>query len=108
MMHESTTVFAERDVMESLAYYRDKLGFDLAFEYGKPTFYVGLCRAKSPCTWSPPRRHAPARNGAVSIFIDDVDALHAELVKRGAKILKSRRTTIMACATSTLPTWTAT
>ena len=26
-----------------MAYYRDKLGFDIAFEYGKPTFYVGLC-----------------------------------------------------------------
>ena len=29
--------------MESLAYYRDKLGLTVAFEYGKPTFYVGLC-----------------------------------------------------------------
>ena len=28
-------------------------------------------------------------NGAVSIFVDDVDALHADLVKRGAKVLKA-------------------
>ena len=28
-------------------------------------------------------------HGAVSIFVDDVDALHADLVKRGAKVLKA-------------------
>ena len=42
MMHDSTTVFTVNDVMESLTYYRDKIGFEVAFEYGKPIFYVGL------------------------------------------------------------------
>jgi hypothetical protein len=27
----------------------------------------------------------------VSIFVDDVDALHADLVKRGARVLKAPR-----------------
>jgi hypothetical protein len=31
MMHASITVFTVKDVMASLAYYRDKLGFDVAF-----------------------------------------------------------------------------
>jgi catechol-2,3-dioxygenase len=44
MMHASTAVFTVKDVLESMAYYRDKLGFDVAFEYGKPTFYVGLVK----------------------------------------------------------------
>jgi len=44
MMHASTTVFTVKDVVESLAYYRDKLGFGIAFEYGNPTFYVGLAK----------------------------------------------------------------
>ena len=43
MMQASITVFTVKDVMASLAYFRDKLGFDVAFEYGNPTFYVGLC-----------------------------------------------------------------
>ena len=43
MMHASTAVFTVKDVMASLAYFRDKLGFDVAFEYGEPTFYAGLC-----------------------------------------------------------------
>ena len=90
MMHKSITVFTVKDVMESLAYYREKLCFDAAFEYGKPTFYVGLCSgnvtlhliAASKTTRQPGQ-------GAVSIFVDDVDALHADLVKRGAKVLKA-------------------
>lgn len=41
MMH-SIVVFTVKDVMASLAYYRDQLGFDVAFEYGNPTYYVGL------------------------------------------------------------------
>jgi catechol 2,3-dioxygenase-like lactoylglutathione lyase family enzyme len=89
MMRACTTVMTVKSVADSMAYYRDKLGFDVAFEYGKPTFYVGLCSgdvslhlveaAKTP---------RQAGHGAVTIFVDDVDALHAELVKRGAKVLK--------------------
>ena len=36
--------------MASLAYFRDKLGFDVAFEYGNPTYYVGLCSGEVTCT----------------------------------------------------------
>src|ERR687891_2629684 len=31
MMHASITIFTVKDVMASLAYFRDKLGFDVAF-----------------------------------------------------------------------------
>ncbi len=43
MMRGSTTIFTVKDAKASLAYYRDCVGFDVAFEYGTPTFYVGLC-----------------------------------------------------------------
>jgi catechol 2,3-dioxygenase-like lactoylglutathione lyase family enzyme len=89
MMHGSTTVFTVKTVMESAAYYRDKLGFDVAFEYGKPTFYVGLCSGEVTlhlvAASQTPRQPG---HSAVCIFVDDVDALHAQLVKRGAKVLK--------------------
>jgi catechol 2,3-dioxygenase-like lactoylglutathione lyase family enzyme len=90
MMLDSTTVMAVTDVMASLAYYRDKLGFDVAFEYGAPTFYAGLCSGDvtlhlvASSETRPPRQPG---HGAVSIFVDDVDALLADLVKRGAKVL---------------------
>ncbi len=90
MMHGSTTVLTVKDIMESLAYYRDKLGFDVAFEYGKPIFYVGLCSGEVTlhliAASQTPRQPG---HGAVSIIVDDVDALHADLMKRGAKVLKA-------------------
>ncbi len=90
MMHSSTTVFTVKDVMASLAYYRDKLGFDVAFEYGKPTFYVGLCSGNVTlhlvAASQTPRQPG---QGATCIFVDDVDALHADLVERGAKVMKA-------------------
>jgi catechol 2,3-dioxygenase-like lactoylglutathione lyase family enzyme len=90
MMRGSTTVMTVKDVLESMAYYRDKLGFDVAFEYGKPTFYVGLCSGEVTvhliAASQTPRQPG---QGAVSIYVDDVDAVHADLVKRGAKVLKA-------------------
>ena len=83
MMHASISVFTVKDVMASLAYFRDKLGFDVAFEYGSPTYYVGLC------------------SGEVSLHL-----IAAQSAARACS--RRRRTTTMACATSTLPTSTAT
>ena len=42
----STGPFTVRDIRASLAYYRDKLGFDIAFEYGDPIAYAGVCSGK--------------------------------------------------------------
>lgn len=89
-MHGSTTVFTVKDVMASLAYYRDKIGFDVAFEYGTPTFYVGLCSGDVTLHLvSASKAPRPPGHAAVCIFVDDVDGLHADLVKRGAKVLKA-------------------
>lgn len=90
MMRASTTVFAVRDISASLAYYRDKLGFDVAFEYGEPTFYAGVCSGKVAlhliAAGRTPRQPG---HGTVAIDVDDVDALHADLTRRGAKVLKA-------------------
>ena len=90
MMHKSIGVLTVTDITASLAYYRDKLGFDLAFEYGKPTFYAGICSGKVTLhLMSASRTERKPGQGAVSIFVDNVDALHADLVKRGAKVIKA-------------------
>ncbi|UYN93112.1 MAG: VOC family protein [Enhydrobacter sp.] len=90
MMRGSTTVLTVENVGDSLAYYRDKLGFAVAFEYGTPTFYVGLCSGGvslhliATSHTQPPRQ--PGQGGVV-IFVDDVDSVHADLVRRGATIV---------------------
>ena len=90
MMHNSIAIMTVRDIQQSLAYYRDKLGFETAFEYGEPTYYAGLRSGdvKLHLVASHRTTRQPG-NGAVTIFVDDVDGLHADLQKRGAKILKA-------------------
>ena len=90
MMRRSTTVFTVKDVGASLAYYRDCVGFDIAFEYGAPTFFVGLCSGEVSLHLIA-ASHAPRPPGhaAVSIHVDDVDAVHADLMRRGARILNA-------------------
>jgi len=90
MMTGAATIFTVRDIGASLAYYRDMLGFDVTFQYGEPTYYACLCRdevavhlraGSENAGWVP-------GNGAIAVFVTDVDALHAELAARGARVLK--------------------
>jgi len=90
MLAGAATIFTVRDIGASLAYYRDMLGFDVTFQYGEPTYYACLCRdevavhlraASENAGWVP-------GNGAIAVFVTDVDALHAELAARGARVLK--------------------
>jgi catechol 2,3-dioxygenase-like lactoylglutathione lyase family enzyme len=90
MMVGAATVFTVREIAKSLAYYRDTLGFDVTFEYGQPTFYVCLCRDDvSLHLVSAHRTKRLPGNGAICIFVKDVDAVHAEFVKRGARVIKA-------------------
>ena len=85
----AATVFTVRDIAASLGYYRDALGFDVTFQYGQPTFYACLCRdtVAVHLAAAGQARQLPG-NGALCIFVDDVDAVHAELVKRSARVVK--------------------
>jgi catechol 2,3-dioxygenase-like lactoylglutathione lyase family enzyme len=89
MMTGTATVLTVRDIAASLAYYRDALGFAVTFEYGQPTFYVGLCRDEAAVHLiaASETQRVPG-NGALCIFVKDVDAIHAELVARKAKVVK--------------------
>lgn len=90
MLVGAATVFVVADIGKSLAYYRDALGFDVTFQYGEPLFYACLCRDEVAL-------HLLAANkskqlpghGGLCVFVKDVDAVHAELVERGAKVIKA-------------------
>lgn len=89
MLVGAATVFTVRDMAASLAYYRDKLGFDVTFQYGEPVFYVCLCRDEVSVHLRAAREPDwVAGHGALCIFVEDVDAVHAELVGRGARVVK--------------------
>lgn len=89
MIRGAAAVFVVRDIEASLTHYRDALGFAVAFRYGEPTFYAGLCRDELQLHLIAARATArPAGASALCVFVEDVDAFHAELVSRGAKIVK--------------------
>ena len=80
----ATPILRVADVTASVAYYRERLGFETTFTYGDPPGFGGvqrdgvevfLCREGqgNPGTW-------------MSLWVDDVDALHDEFRERGAEI----------------------
>jgi catechol 2,3-dioxygenase-like lactoylglutathione lyase family enzyme len=89
MMVGAATVFVVSDIAKSTAHYRDALGFTVPFEYGKPTFYVCLCRDEVALHLlaAQETKRLPG-NGGICVFVRDVDAVHAELVSRGANVVK--------------------
>ena len=89
MLTGAAAVFVVRDIAASLAWYRDALGFAVTFQYGEPCYYVCLCRdevALHLIAASETKR--PPGHSALCVFVRDVDAHHAELAGRGAKIVK--------------------
>jgi catechol 2,3-dioxygenase-like lactoylglutathione lyase family enzyme len=89
MLVGAATVFVVQDIAASIAHYRDSLGFAITFEYGQPTFYACLCRDKVSLHLLAGREttRVPG-NGGLCIFVRDVDAVHAELAARGARVVK--------------------
>lgn len=89
MLVGAATIFTVKDIAASLAYYRDALGFDVTFQYGEPLYYACLCRDEVSLHIRAPRDPAwMAGHGAIAVFVDDVDGLHAELAARGARVVK--------------------
>ena len=89
MMVGAATVFVVRDIGRSVEHYRDVLGFTVTFQYGNPTFYVCLCRDEVGLHLL--AAHETKRlpgSGGICVFVTDADAVHAELVARGANVIK--------------------
>ena len=85
-------VFVVADVGRSVAHYRDALGFRVEFTYGEPAFYAGVERDNVLIHLQAASDTArPTGQGSIYVFVTKVDALHAELKSRGARVLKEPR-----------------
>jgi uncharacterized glyoxalase superfamily protein PhnB len=90
MFTGAATIFTVSDMGASLAHYRDQLGFAVTFEYGEPVSYACLCRDEVSLHLARPDvSKRPPGSGGICIFVDAVDDVHAELVARGAKVVKA-------------------
>jgi hypothetical protein len=90
----SSTVLLVRDVVAGRNHYRDAMGFDHGRFYGDPPafiilerdqMYLMLKRVDDP-KLIVPHRSAGVDSCDVYFWTSDVDGLHAEFVRRGAKI----------------------
>src|SRR5262245_9559434 len=89
MLVHAATVFVVSDITESIAHYGQALGFKVTFQYGQPTFYACLARDEVALHLLAARetKRLPG-NGGICVFVKDVDAIYAEFVERGAKVIK--------------------
>ena len=88
LLCSAATVFVVQDVLRSVEHYRDVLGFHTEFLYGQPTFYAGVERdgVVIHLQAASETKRQPGQ-GAVNVFVTDVDVLDQELKSRGARTL---------------------
>lgn len=80
-------MFAVTDLEASLGYFENQLGFGVAFRFGEPAYYAGVCRgAVTIHLTDADDRKASVGHATISLMVDDVNATHRELVTRGANI----------------------
>jgi catechol 2,3-dioxygenase-like lactoylglutathione lyase family enzyme len=84
---ESATTLEVKDVIASEVFYREKLGFRAGHFYGEPPTFCITSRDKVTVfldkTRTSPRSTPLNQYWALYIYVDDVDAVAAELAARG-------------------------
>jgi uncharacterized glyoxalase superfamily protein PhnB len=78
-------IFAVRELKGALAYYRDRLGFTIDWEYGEPADFASVTRGDATIFWCLQCQGTPSA-GWLWVFARDVDKLHREIVSKGAKV----------------------
>jgi uncharacterized glyoxalase superfamily protein PhnB len=89
-------VFLVDDVLETVEYYRDILGFEVDFVYGEPAVYGSVSRDDAIINFtmsSPPGRRNGVSSAGVGngvdayIVVSDVDDVCEELKQHGARVV---------------------
>jgi catechol 2,3-dioxygenase-like lactoylglutathione lyase family enzyme len=89
------TVLLVRDIEESLAYYRDKLGFEVTRYEENPSHYGYANRGECWFHFAHWDGVEPRPNSVLVppdmfdayLYVDDIPALHEEFSERGAELL---------------------
>ena len=84
--HSVSPFLGVEDLSAVLAFYRDKLGFSLAWEWGDPAEMASVCRDEVELTLV---TRSDARPGGISrlyLHIDGIDDYHAQLQAAGVAI----------------------
>ncbi len=98
-------VFVVPDVVASAEYYRDVLGFRILSYFLDPPVFAMVARDTAVIHFgktddgAPPSPNVARRGISIDayIWVNDVDALYAELQSRGAKILEPPTVRVYKC-----------
>ena len=85
----AATVFPVQDIEKSIEFYRDKLGFDVTFEWGEPVQYAVLKSGDVSVhlvVKDDPKYQPSSVHTALYVFVHDVDEVYEELKANGASI----------------------
>ena len=80
------------DVEASIAYFQEKLGFDVLFKFGEPTEYGAMIREKVQIHVSKDYAGGRIGKGSCYVAVTGVDALYEEITGRGATIAEGLET----------------
>lgn len=96
LQHHATVLLVE-SVPETIAYYRDALGFEIELYDTIPDHYAFALRDNCSVHFAHWDGVAPRPNSAdvppdmfdLYVYVEDVDGLHTELVDRGADVIQA-------------------
>jgi len=94
MIRQIAPVFFTIDIPRTLAFYKDKLGFECLGTWQDPPVYAIVARDRQAIHFrcaAPPAANPDKYDDELldaSIFVDDADALHAEYAARGVEFTR--------------------
>lgn len=93
LFSHASPIFPVNHLADSLAFYRDKLGFELSFAWEEPATYAVIRRGEGVSIHLSQRdapienpQHSSASRPALYIFVYDVDAIYEEWKQKGVQI----------------------
>jgi catechol 2,3-dioxygenase-like lactoylglutathione lyase family enzyme len=81
---EISPVFPVTDVAAAVAFYRERLGFDLGWIWGDPPTHANVCRGTVSISFA--FDTSKAGTGEAYVGLSGVDAYHADLRARGVAV----------------------
>lgn len=94
MIRQIAPQFFTTDLVATLAYYKEKLGFDCVGTWQDPPVYAIVARDQHRIHFRSARPPAPNPRKYddelldAYVFVDDADALHAEYASRGVEFTR--------------------
>lgn len=79
-------IFTVRDLAEALAFYTDRLEFEIGWTWGEPPSYASVCRDRVELNLGLPAEGKSATSSAVYISLTRIDEYHARLLAHGVTV----------------------